>query len=88
MFCPKCGEKALDGAEFCQKCGTKLIKDASAQSAASNSASSVQPISKAPATVQKKKKSKKVFIILAIVFAFIVILIAANSGNIEKRRYP
>ena len=25
MFCPKCGAKALDGAEFCQKCGAKLI---------------------------------------------------------------
>ncbi|WP_289222990.1 zinc-ribbon domain-containing protein [uncultured Bacteroides sp.] len=27
MFCPKCGTKALDGAEFCQKCGAKLILD-------------------------------------------------------------
>lgn len=85
MFCPKCGEKVLDGAEFCQKCGAKLIKDASAQSAASNPASLVQPIGKTPAAVQKKKKSKKVFIILAIVFAFIVILIAANFGDIEER---
>ncbi|MCX4338340.1 MAG: PsbP-related protein [Lachnospiraceae bacterium] len=85
MFCPKCGEKVLDGAEFCQKCGAKLIKDASAQSATSNPASLVQPIGKTPAVVQKKKKSKKVFIILAIVFAFIVILIAANSGDIEER---
>ena len=85
MFCPKCGEKVLDGAEFCQKCGAKLMKDASAQSAASNPESSVQSISKAPTAVPKKKKSKKIFIILAIVFAFIVILIAVNSGDIEER---
>jgi len=28
MFCPKCGTKAIEGADFCQKCGAKLIKDA------------------------------------------------------------
>ena len=60
MFCPKCGEKVLDGAEFCQKCGAKLIKDASAQSATSNPASLVQPIGKTPAVVQKKKKSETI----------------------------
>lgn len=27
MFCPKCGTKAIEGADFCQKCGFKLIKD-------------------------------------------------------------
>lgn len=27
MFCPKCGTKAREGADFCQKCGSKLIKD-------------------------------------------------------------
>lgn len=27
MFCPKCGTKAIEGADFCQKCGTKLVKD-------------------------------------------------------------
>lgn len=85
MFCPKCGEKVLDGAEFCQKCGTKLMRDASAQSAAPNPASSAQPISRVPAAVPKKKRSKKVFIILTVVFVFIVILIAANAGDIEER---
>lgn len=25
MFCPKCGAKMLEGAEFCQKCGTKAV---------------------------------------------------------------
>ena len=24
MFCPKCGEKNVDGAKFCSKCGTNL----------------------------------------------------------------
>ena len=27
MFCHKCGNKALEDADFCQKCGTKLIVD-------------------------------------------------------------
>lgn len=27
MFCPKCGAKAIEGADFCQKCGARLIKD-------------------------------------------------------------
>ena len=27
MFCPKCGTKALEGAEFCQKCGAKIVYD-------------------------------------------------------------
>lgn len=58
---------------------------ASAQSAAPNPASSAQPISRVPAAVPKKKRSKKVFIILTVVFVFIVILIAANSGDIEER---
>lgn len=85
MFCPKCGEKALDGADFCQKCGAKLIKDASAQSVAPNTAGSIQQTGKALAAEPKKKKPKKLFIILAIVFAFIVILIAANADDIVKK---
>ena len=85
MYCPNCGEKALDGAGFCQKCGANLIKDVTAHSAAPDPAGSVKPTGKAPAAVPKKKKSKKLFIILAIVFAFIVILIAANAGDIEER---
>ena len=24
MFCPKCGEKNIEGAKFCAKCGTKV----------------------------------------------------------------
>lgn len=27
MFCPKCGAKTIEGADFCQKCGAKLVKD-------------------------------------------------------------
>lgn len=26
MFCPKCGAKLVDGAEFCSKCGVQLNK--------------------------------------------------------------
>ena len=32
MFCPKCGTKAIEGADFCQKCGAKLVKDESTKS--------------------------------------------------------
>ena len=27
MFCPKCGEKVLDGAEFCQKIGRASCRE-------------------------------------------------------------
>lgn len=44
MFCPKCGTKALDGAEFCQKCGAKLILDSdSVQPSAGISTPVVEP---------------------------------------------
>lgn len=33
MFCPKCGTKAIEGADFCQKCGARLIKDEPTRSA-------------------------------------------------------
>lgn len=26
MFCPKCGENLIDGAEFCKKCGAQIKK--------------------------------------------------------------
>lgn len=42
MFCPKCGAKVLDGAEFCQKCGTKLA----ANTSTSNLADSPHPKNK------------------------------------------
>jgi pSer/pThr/pTyr-binding forkhead associated (FHA) protein len=35
MFCPNCGFKNSDGADFCAKCGTKLIVEAGGQTTVS-----------------------------------------------------
>jgi hypothetical protein len=35
MFCPKCGFKNSDGADYCSKCGTKLITEAAGQTTVS-----------------------------------------------------
>lgn len=59
-YCPKCGTKTLEGAEFCQKCGAKLIEGASVQTAASDSANSIQMPGRVSEAVPKKKKSKAV----------------------------
>lgn len=81
MFCPKCGAKVLDGAEFCQKCGTKLA----ANTSTSNLADSPHPKNRTTVADPKRKKSKKLFIILGVVLAFIVILIVANADNLAER---
>ncbi len=89
MFCPKCGTKAIDGAEFCQKCGTKLITDEPVKpSAEMPSVDSVQPTnpSQQPNPVQppdpspvnqtpKKKKSKRPVIIGAIIATVVLVAI-------------
>jgi pSer/pThr/pTyr-binding forkhead associated (FHA) protein len=35
MFCPKCGFKNSDGADFCARCGTKIIAETDAQTTVS-----------------------------------------------------
>lgn len=85
MFCHKCGTQIADGVDFCHKCGTKLITDSSAQPPAFNSVEPAQSESKTPAAVPKKKKPKKSWIVLGIVFALIVILIAANADSLAQR---
>lgn len=64
MFCPKCGTKAIEGADFCQKCGARLIKngpirsvpvESSGSNAAPESTATVQqPVDTArPSAVQE-----------------------------------
>lgn len=85
MFCPKCGAKALDGAEFCQKCGAKLIADRTDQKQTEPDARKTQMGNPMP-DKPKKKKSKKLPVILAVVvLVFVVILIAANSNDLAER---
>lgn len=85
MFCPKCGTKALDGAGFCQKCGAKLISDTPAQPSAEATAYPTQRPGNVLTDVPKRKRSKKLLIIVAIVVAFIAILIAVNADDLAKR---
>lgn len=85
MFCPKCGAKALDGAEFCQKCGAKLITDHMDQKPTEADTQQTK-MGNALQDKPKKKKSKKLPIILAaVVLVFVVILIAANSNDLAER---
>lgn len=85
MFCPKCGAKALDSAEFCQKCGAKLITDRADQKQTESDTQQTK-IGNALQDKPKKKKSKKLLIILAaVVLVFVVILIAANSNDPAER---
>ena len=44
MFCIKCGNKALEEAEFCPKCGAKIINDESVKQPP------VEPVSRRPIT--------------------------------------
>lgn len=43
MFCPKCGAKVLDGAEFCQKCGTKAVHTDDSQQPRNTNTPIVEP---------------------------------------------
>ena len=47
MFCPKCGTKVLDGAEFCQKCGTKIVYEGTASKA--QDTHTAEPLPETPA---------------------------------------
>lgn len=88
MFCPKCGSQAIDGAGFCQKCGTKLIAgESTAQPAATaSSAKQTRRPGNTPVDVPRKKKSKKLPIILIVIgLVLAVILIVANSDDLEER---
>ena len=82
MFCPKCGTKALDDAEFCQKCGAKLIADVPTElSASTPPASSAQIPAQTPRSAFGKKKSKLPIILGAVAALIIVLAIIAAIGS-------
>lgn len=83
MFCPKCGTKAIEGAEFCQKCGAKLITDSAVQP---TPISPVQHIQSQSADLSAKKKSKKLPIILGavvLVVAAIIFIVLNREDKID-----
>jgi hypothetical protein len=91
MFCHKCGNQSLEGAEFCQKCGEKLLKDdtpqASVESVSTAPASTVTPIptvSRIIDFIKSKVKNPKwstVGIAVVAVVAVIVIVAALSGEN-------
>lgn len=88
MFCHKCGTKLLDDSEFCYKCGAKLnTNDADQQADTSVHVRQMQSqVSNIPAEIPEKRKLKRLPIILgAAAFVFLVIIIAAISGDILER---
>lgn len=84
MFCPNCGAKALDNAEFCQSCGAKLIVDAVEKKQLETSAwqTQVQP-RQYPTGAPEKKKGKKWPIILGVagVLLCLLVILAVMGGN-------
>lgn len=68
MFCPKCGTKNADDAHFCCKCGNSLSLEYQEQPVS-------QPTQRAAETA--RHKSKALFILLGVLFALIVIAVAA-----------
>lgn len=84
MFCPNCGTKALDNAEFCQSCGAKLIVDAveKKQPETSTWQTQVQP-RQYPTGTPEKKKGKKWPIILGVagVLLCLLVILAVMGGN-------
>lgn len=82
MFCPKCGTKTLDGAEFCQKCGAKLIVDVpTEQSAATSRANPPQQSKPSLENTSEKKKSKLPIILGAAAALILVLVIIAAIGG-------
>lgn len=84
MFCPKCGTKALDGAEFCQKCGAKLIVDAPTEQSAATSRTnpSKQPNPSLTNTPEKKKSKLPIILGAAAALIIILVIIAAIGSKV------
>ena len=68
MFCPKCGTKNADDAHFCCKCGNSLSLEYQEPPVS-------QPTQRAAETARHKPKA--LFILLGVLFALIVIAVAA-----------
>ena len=68
MFCPKCGTKNAEDAHFCCKCGNSLSLEYQEPPAS-------QPTQRVAETARHKPKA--LFILLGVLFALIVIAVAA-----------
>lgn len=91
MYCHKCGNQVAEDSVFCYKCGAKLtaddMADTTQQSAMPDTLQQTQPpVYTAPLDTPKKKKSKKLPIFLVLTgLIFIVLLIIANSDELQER---
>lgn len=92
MFCPKCGTKAIEGAEFCQKCGAKLIVDNPVEQPVETPQSNpVQQSAPASINATGKKKSKLPIIsgVAALAIIFIILaVIGSKSGSSTSDNPP
>lgn len=63
MFCPKCGAKMIEGAEFCQKCGTKAVHTDDSPQPRSTTTPVVEPqqsVAVEPMIAENTKRTPKV----------------------------
>lgn len=61
MFCPKCGAKMIESAEFCQKCGAKVVHTDDSQQPR-NTTPIVEPqkaVAKAPPIIENTQRTPK-----------------------------
>ncbi len=89
MFCPNCGTKALDNAEFCQQCGAKLLAGAEEKKQTETSAWQTQVQSGQYPIGAPEKKGKKWPIILGIaagIICLLVILVVIVGGSISSKK--
>ena len=73
MFCPECGKKNENGAQFCEHCGAKIAEE------------SKVVLPKTP----RKQKKKKTIVIISIVSALVVILVVGGivlSSNFKPSK--
>ena len=73
MFCPECGKKNVEGAQFCEHCGAKIAEE-------SKTVSPPKP---------RKPMKKKTIIIISVCVALVVILVAGGlilSNNFKPSK--
>ena len=61
MFCPKCGAKMIESAEFCQKCGAKVVHTDDSQQPR-NTTPIVEPqkaVAEAPPIIENTQRTPK-----------------------------
>jgi len=81
MFCHKCGNKSLEGAEFCQKCGAKLIREDGAIQPAAISTASPEFRNPTGTTPTQKKKWPLFLIPAGAIIAIVVLVVSLHGGS-------